>query len=302
VKEKVFDIQRRVVAHKTVESWQTIPHAGLVIDLDVTEVLSFVDALRQKEEYRDIRITMNSVILKIIAESIKESPEINSSISYSNKNGSGKVLYRDSIDIAVPMVTKEKRMITPIVRNLDRLSLPDVCRAMDELKRRANNTPIDLLLVEVSLLDTKERFFKGQFLSILRRIWANFFSAQRISMPPLKERRRFARVPLTERLGPADLLDATTLVSNGGTLVPGLPCHCVLLEIIPPQITAMGLTGIQRKPMVMKNEAGEESVAIRSIMPMTFYIDHRALDFEHVVGFLHRLHGLCAEPEELITL
>ena len=38
-KKKLFDIQRRVVANKTLEGWREAPHAAVQLDLDVDAVL-----------------------------------------------------------------------------------------------------------------------------------------------------------------------------------------------------------------------------------------------------------------------
>ena len=300
MKEKPFDIQRRVVAHKTVESWETIPHAGIVLDMDVTDVITFTNHLRETPAFKGVHVTINSVMLKIIAESIKESPDMNAELLYSRSSNSGRLRYRESIDIAVPMLTAENRMITPIARNLDTLNLRETCQAMECLKRRAHNTKVDLLLLEAGLQDTWMRLARGQFLTVLRRLWANFVARDRIALPSREERRQYAQIPKTERLTAADLLDASTLVSNVGSVLPHAVFHGVLLEIVPPQLTAMVLSGIQKKPVVMRDAAGQDVIVIREIMPLTFYLDHRALDFEHVVGFLKRLRHLCAHPQELL--
>lgn len=298
--EKPFDIQRRVVAHKTMEAWDTIPHAGLVIDLDVTEIIAFTNRLRNMSDFEGVRVTLNSVMLKIIAESIKDSPDLNAELLYSKRANSGRLRYRDTIDIAVPMLTSENRMISPIVRNLGTMSLRETCVAMEEMKRRAHNTKVDLLLLEAGLRDTWERLAKGQLITVLRRLWANFVASDKLVLPSREERRRYSAIPATERLTSDDLLDATTLVSNVGSILPQVAFHGVLLEVIPPQITAMLLSGIQKRPVVMKNEANEDVIVIRDILPLTFYLDHRPLDFEHIMGFMKRLHQLCGHPEELL--
>ncbi len=297
--EKIFDIQRRVVAHKTVESWDTIPHAGLVLDLDVTEVVAFTDRLRDTSEYRDLRITMNSVMLKIIAESIKASPDINAQVFYNKHTNNGKVRYLDSIDIAVPLLAADNRMITPVVRDVGRLGLREVCMAMETLKYRARNTHVDLLLLEAAFNDTWERLTKGQVLAVLKRLWANFIGPGKLALPSQTERRQYNSIPETERLTARDLLGASTLVSNAGSIMSGLNFQGVFLEIIPPQMTAMVLAGIQTKPVVVQDSSGNDVIAIRKIIPFTFFLDHRALDGEHITGFLHRLVYLCAHPEEL---
>lgn len=299
--EKPFDIQRRVVAHKTVESWDTIPHAGIIIDLDVTGILAFADRLRKSPAFSGIRLTINSIMLKVIAESIKASPDINSELIYHKRANTGRMRYLDSIDIAIPLLSSCNRMITPVLRNVGRQSLRDVCISMDTLKKRANNTNIDLLLLEAGLKDTWERLRRGHLLPVLRRLYANFLGSGRLCLPSKVEQRVYNAIPATERLTADDLMGASTLVSNIGSVTPGLNCYGALLDIIPPQITAMLLGSVQKRPTVIEDETGNESIEIRKIMPITFYFDHRALDFEHISGFLERLQHLSVYPDDLLV-
>lgn len=299
--EKPFDIQRRVVAHKTVESWDTIPHAGIIIDLDVTGILAFADRLRKSPAFSGIRLTINSIMLKVIAESIKASPDINSELIYHKRANTGRMRYLDSIDIAIPLLSSCNRMITPVLRNVGGQSLRDVCISMDTLKRRANNSNIDLLLLEAGLKDTWERLRRGHLLPVLRRLYANFLGSGRLCLPSKVEQRVYNAIPATERLTADDLMGASTLVSNIGSVTPGLNCYGALLDIIPPQITAMLLGSVQKRPTVIEDETGNESIEIRKIMPITFYFDHRALDFEHISGFLERLQHLSVYPDDLLV-
>ena len=300
MKSKPFDIQRRVVAHKTSESWDTIPHVGIVIDLDVTAVRALVEKLRITSEYSDVRLTINSVMLKLIAESIKNAPDMNAYIEYNRRNNVGNIHYRDQIDIAMPMMTPAQRMITPVLRDVGGKSLREVCEAMEALARRANNTNIDLLLYEAALKDTWQRLRKGHLFTVLRRLWANFASTQRVALPSRHEREQYYKIPETDRLVADDLLESSFLVTNIGSLMPGLRCHVALMEIIPPAVAAFGLAGVQKQAVVRTKENGEHEFVVRDMMPFTCYGDHRALDFVHGAGFLKTLLHLCEHPEELL--
>ncbi|HDP34500.1 MAG TPA: hypothetical protein ENN29_05260 [Candidatus Hydrogenedentes bacterium] len=295
-----FDIQRRVVAHKTVESWETVPHAGIIIELDVTPVNEFIRRLRNMPEYADVHLTLNSVMLKIIAESIKDSPDMNAHIEYHKKNNTGLVYYKESMDIAIPMMSHDHRMITPVLRDVGGKSLRGVCEAMTALKNRAENTDIDLLLYEAGLDDTWKRLRRGELRYVLRRFWSNLAGKYRISLPSRQERKRYFQTPASERLVAEDLLDASMVVSNVGSVMPELRCHVSLLEIIAPEITAIALAGVRKQPVVRTDENGVEQVVVREIMPFTFYFDHRALDFAHLTDFLKNLLRLCENPSELL--
>jgi len=125
----LFDIQRRVVANKTLEGWRTAPHASIGVDFDVTPLLSFVDELLQRPVALP-RVTVNSVLVKIIAEGVMASPEMNAHIDYRPISGVGKLVLHRAINISVPLRMPDGRTVTPTLKDSGRLSLLEVCVAM----------------------------------------------------------------------------------------------------------------------------------------------------------------------------
>jgi pyruvate/2-oxoglutarate dehydrogenase complex dihydrolipoamide acyltransferase (E2) component len=291
---KVFDIQRRVVAHKTVEAWDNVPHVSILVELDVTTLLSNLKKLSARPEFVGRRVTINSVMVKIVAEGLKKSPEMNAHVQYSRGTGVGRVWLHDEINIAMPMRASCGRMITPVLKGVGRMSLAEVCRGMEALKRRVANTNVDLLLLEAARFDTGQRLRHGQLLAVLRRVWANFFGRDRVSMPPRRVAQAYHETPAAERVTAADLRSATILVSNIGSTMRDLPGGFGLLEIIQPQTVAIGLGAVQKKPRVVSDAAGREAIAIGQVLPMTICFDHRAMDFEALTGFIREVTRLCS--------
>ena len=103
ITRKVFDVQRRIVAHKTVEAWDNAPHVSILVELDVTTLMASLADISARAEYAGTRVTINSVMLKIIAEGLKKSPEMNAHVQYSRLTGVGQVWlheqnqYRDAL-------------------------------------------------------------------------------------------------------------------------------------------------------------------------------------------------------------
>ena len=295
----IFDIQRRVVAHKTQEAWDQVPHAGLCMDLDVTAVLSFAQALKESGELGEARVTLNSIFLKIFAEGLKECPEMNAHVEYDRRTGVGEVTTFEAIHIAVPLLTAQGRMITPVLQDAGTKTLGELCAAMEDLKRRADNTDVDLLLRETALRDTWERLKKGQ-LGVLRRVYPNLVGKARLARVSKAARERHRLVSEQDRITPENLMSATVLVSNVGSALPGVDLKILFLEIIPPQTTVIGLGPVVKRPRVVTNDDGEDVVAVRSILPATVFSDHRVMDLEHGMRFVKRVEALCDDPRQLL--
>lgn len=63
---EIFDIQRKIVANMTSESWEQIPHVSYLYEADVTDLLK---VYRQVKESTKTNITINTVLIKLIVES-----------------------------------------------------------------------------------------------------------------------------------------------------------------------------------------------------------------------------------------
>lgn len=72
-----------------------------------------------------------------------------------------------------------------------------------------------------------------------------------------------------------------------------------ILEIIPPQIFAIGVGGVQDKLGIFKNRKGKQEIGVRKMLPICLAFDHRALDFGEVVPFMKRLDDIFANPAQI---
>ncbi len=298
---KAFCVQRRVVAHKTVESWMDTPHVSILYDLDASALTAAARACADDPEYDGVRITLNAVLLKAIAVAMAHSPEMNGHIWYDRRASVGRVTPVDAVHIAIPLRMADGRMVTPVLRNVDSRSLRGVARGIEDIRRRLGGTNLDCLLMEAGLEDTWQRLRRGQVLTVLRRLYSNFIGPHRLASPTLAERRAHKRIPATERLVPADLLDATTLVSNVGSSLPNLSIRIGILMIISPNTTAIGLGSARPTPVAVTGPDGETRVEIRPMIPVTVCFDHRAMDFEDITGFFKELDRIAADPAALLV-
>jgi pyruvate/2-oxoglutarate dehydrogenase complex dihydrolipoamide acyltransferase (E2) component len=294
-----FDIHRRVTAHKTTESWEQIPHAALTLDLDVTALLTLKDRLRDDPRFAGARVTFNVIILKLIALALRESPRMTALLGYNRKAVLGKLTTPEDVNICMPFQLAHGEMITPVVTRADKRTLRELADEMAELRRRIANTDPRLLLLEAGQLDTYRQVRRGRF-GFMRRLMAAYFGAGKLDIPSRREIRAYKAIAEKDRLTPADLTSGTVVVSNFGNSVRGMSLQATLLNVIRPQTTAIAVNPVRRAPVVVEDEHGER-LEIRDICPLTVAIDHRAIDFAHVQGFIEAAHALSLEPEPLLA-
>ena len=117
----------------------------------------------------------------------------------------------------------------------------------------------------------------------------NFLGLQR-AINDLSERAR------SKRLNPDDVTGGTFTITNPGSIggLFGMPI------IMQPQVAILGTGGIMKTPMVMTDQDGVDSIAIRSIMHVVLGYDHRIIDGATAGYFLGDIKKFLEEwPEDI---
>jgi len=89
----------------------------------------------------------------------------------------------------------------------------------------------------------------------------------------------------TKQLQPDELSGGTFTITNAGQ-------YGTLMQfpiINQPQVAILSTDGVQRKPVVVADEHGNESIAIHSVGVLALAWDHRAFDGAYAAAFLHRI-------------
>lgn len=297
VKEEHFGIARKIVSNMTSESWETIPHATLTYNADVAELFKECKKLNADCTDSAKKITINTVMLKIICEGLKAAPKMNTHLKFNRKLVRGCLMYFDHIDISMPMVLPSGEMMTVNMHDMGNKSLSEMTDAINDTIRRAKNSDMNEVMFEVSLDNTLNGLKEGKILQAIRRLYGSKTGKHKVKTLSGAAKRKYYSIPTTERLTKHDIEQGTTTISNLGSIYREQKGECELLEIIPPQTTAFAINAVQKRPTVVTDENGKDSIEVRMILPITIAIDHRALDYGDVVPFMRKLDEIFENPK-----
>lgn len=288
-----FGIQRKMVAAMTTQSWREIPHVTYMYEPDAQSFYEYYIS-----DIKPLGISLNTLMLKVITEALKSAIKMNSVLDYNRHYVKGKLTTHKEISVSMPMILPNGEMMTVNLHNCDSKNMTEISSYIEDIRKKAENTNLNEAMYTISFNKTIEELKKGKIDVAARRILGAKIGKHRIQTLKGKEKEEYENIPDSMRLTQYDLEPGTVTVSNIGSLYPSQRGACTLLEIVPPQVTAIAVGSAQDKAVVITEENGEKIIGVRKIIPLCIAFDHRALDFGDIVPFLKRMDDIFARPEQ----
>lgn len=124
---------RRAIANNLVRSATEIPHAWMMIEVDVTDLVSYRNAV--KEEFKKAEgysLTYFSFFIKAITQALKEFPMMNATWA------EDKIIQKKDINISIA-VAKEDTLFVPVIKNADGLTIKGIAGEIQTLAAKARS-------------------------------------------------------------------------------------------------------------------------------------------------------------------
>lgn len=125
---------RKTIASQMSKSWSLAPRVVNFDDADVTELEAFRQTSKDDYASRGIKLTTMPFLIKAIATALRHHPALNAVIDTENEQ----VIYKDYVNLGIAMDT-ERGLVVPVLKDADRMSIPDIAYALSEMSSRVRN-------------------------------------------------------------------------------------------------------------------------------------------------------------------
>ncbi|HOU10322.1 MAG TPA: 2-oxo acid dehydrogenase subunit E2 [Clostridiales bacterium] len=291
-----FTLTRKIIAYKTTQSWEKVPHCAFTYEPDATRLLEEYKSLKKNREGDGV-LTLNSLMIRILVEALKAAPKLNAYVEYNKKNSRGEIDTIQEINVSMPMKLSNGSTVTVNLRGLEKMDLASIGELVNDTRRRAENTNFVELYYRVAVKELTEDLSKLKVASFVRKIFAGRIGADKVN--PLKgdEKKRYYAIPESDRLAIKDVRQGTVVITNIGSLIKGVNGMMSLIEIVPPQIIAFGISPVIEKPGAAQDSIPGSPIEMRKFLPICMVFDHRACDFDALVPLLEKLEEIFRHPE-----
>ena len=132
ISKKPLSPLRQTIARRMVENWNTIPHVTQLDEADITALMDLRKKHAAAYEQKGARLTLTSFALKIVVDTLKKHPALNSSLDEVAQEIVTKAYYH--IGVAVDT---EAGLMVPVIRDVDKKNLLDLSKELEELAQKA---------------------------------------------------------------------------------------------------------------------------------------------------------------------
>lgn len=143
---KFGDIERKEMNNirtKTAEhlsyAWATIPHVTQFDKADITDLEQLRKRFAPEVSKSGGKLTMTSILVKVVTAAMKQFPQFNSSIDMEKKE----IIYKNYFNIGIAVDT-EFGLIVPNIKGTDKLNLTQISTEMNVISEKARNKKIGI--------------------------------------------------------------------------------------------------------------------------------------------------------------
>ncbi len=132
-----MDRMRKMIADHMVYSKHTSPHVTSYIEVDVTNIVNWRNAVKSKfQDKHGEKLTFTPIFVEAVAKAIKEYPMINVSVD------GKKIVVHDDINVGMATALPSGNLIVPVVRNADQKDLLGLAENVNHLANSARNNAL----------------------------------------------------------------------------------------------------------------------------------------------------------------
>lgn len=123
---------RRIIAQRLQASKVAAPHFYVDITADATAITQLKEKLDKSVEEQGSRISLNDILIKIVAHALKEFPGVNASFL------GDRIRVYKAVHMGVAVAVDEG-LLVPVIRNADQKSIQQISHEAKELAGKARN-------------------------------------------------------------------------------------------------------------------------------------------------------------------
>jgi pyruvate dehydrogenase E2 component (dihydrolipoamide acetyltransferase) len=132
VETQAITTVRRITAQSMSRSWNTVPQVTQFDMAEISQLEDWIETVNLKMAKSGVKLTITAIILKIIAEGLKQFPQFNASLDMQKQQ----IILKQYIHVGIAVDTT-RGLLVPVIRDVDRKTITKISLEIVDLADRA---------------------------------------------------------------------------------------------------------------------------------------------------------------------
>ncbi|TVP97061.1 MAG: 2-oxo acid dehydrogenase subunit E2 [Acholeplasmatales bacterium] len=141
-REKITKLRKAIVDAMNTSN-TLIPATTVMDEFDVTDLVTFRNAQKERSEVLDVKLTYLPLIIKAVVLTLKQYPVFNASFDHTTDE----IIFKDYINIGIAVDTPDG-LIVPNIKDADKKSILELAREIDTLAQAARERKVQLAALQ----------------------------------------------------------------------------------------------------------------------------------------------------------
>jgi pyruvate dehydrogenase E2 component (dihydrolipoamide acetyltransferase) len=137
IERKPMSHVRRLTMDSMSLAWRTIPHVTQFDRADITELETVRKKFGKAAEKDGTKLTITSMLLKVVAAALKKFPAFNASIDEANNQ----IILKKYIHVGIAVDT-DRGLLVPVIRDVDKKSILELAKNLQDVSDRSRNKKV----------------------------------------------------------------------------------------------------------------------------------------------------------------
>ncbi|MGM0874139.1 MAG: dihydrolipoamide acetyltransferase family protein [Bacillota bacterium] len=124
---------RKAIAANLVKSKQEVPHAWMMMEIDVTNLVEYRNSIKDEFKKKEgFNLTFFAFFVKAVAQALKEFPQINSMWA------GDKIIQKKDINLSIAVATEDS-LFVPVIKAADEKTIKGIAREITDLANKVRS-------------------------------------------------------------------------------------------------------------------------------------------------------------------
>lgn len=299
-KVEYMTMSDKMLSNAFVNGQRNSPSVCGIYDADVTKFIEVFNKLKSECGYR---LTLNTVMLKVLVEALKAAPRLNAHYIYDHTSTSGELIIKKHIDVSMAICKSDGSTFQMKLRQLEDKKLKDIAETASDARERLEKSDLNEVMFEVSRQRVIGELSHGRIASpVCQTIKASFGKRKAVHLSQTlksdflkiigkKQMQTDTGVKMEE------LNEGSVCFTNWGAICNNTNVNIVSGPLLYPQVFLFSMGHLKEEKYVYEDGDGSLHLGVKKILPLGLNFDHKIGGAYELTPFINKLDEIFRNPE-----